>query len=431
MSKFIIKGGKKLNGEVEIGGYKNAAGAVLSATLLTDKECVIDNLPLVEDVLNLIKVLESIGAEISWIGERKIKIRAGNKVDPEKMNYDLINKMRVSVLLIGPLLARFRHFKIPHPGGDKIGARSIETHLEALKMLGAEIKTGDNFYEFSAENLKNREVVLKEFSVTATENLLMAASLIPGKTVIKIAAAEPQVQDTASILKKMGSEITGVGSHTIEITGKKSLSGAIHSIIPDPLEAGTFIAAAAATGGNVEIKNVVPEHLLLFLEKLKDIGVIFELFYTNKSFENQKIANIIVKPAQNFKATKIQALPYPGFPTDLQPMTSVLLTQAEGKSLVHDPLFEARFGYAQELKKMGASIEITDPHRAFIFGPAKLKGAKISSPDIRAGAALVIAGLIAEGETEISDIFQIDRGYEKIEEKLRKLGAAEIKRLED
>lgn len=430
MSKFIIKGGKKLNGAVEIGGYKNAAGAVLAATLLTDQECIIDNLPLVEDVLNLIKVLESIGAEVSWLGERKIKIRAGGKVDPEKMNYDLINKMRVSVLLIGPLLARFKHFKIPHPGGDKIGARSIETHLEALKMLGAEIKSGNNFYEFSAKNLKNREIVLREFSVTATENLLMAASLIPGKTIIKIAAAEPQVQDTCAMLKKMGVEIKGTGTHTIEIKGRKNLSGARHTVIPDPLEAGTFIIAAAAMGGKVEIKNVIVEHLLLFWGKLKDIGVIFELSYTNKSFENQKIANIIVKPARNLKAAKIQALPYPGFPTDLQPMMAVLLTQSEGKSLIHDPLFEARFGYAEELKKMGANIEIIDPHRAFVLGPTKLKGAKIASSDIRAGAALVIAALIAEGETEISDIHQIDRGYEKIEEKLQKLGA-EIRRIKN
>lgn len=420
MQKFIIKGGKKLNGVVEIGGYKNAAGAILAATLLTDKECVIDNLPLVEDVLNLIKVLESIGVEVSWLDKRKVKVKAGAKVDPGKMDYDLINKMRISVLLIGPLLARFKHFKIPHPGGDKIGARSIETHLEGLKILGAEIETANEFYKFSAKNLKNREIVLREFSVTATENLLMAASLTPGKTVIKIAAAEPQVQDTAAMLKKMGAEITGVGTHTIEITGKKSLSGVIHFIIPDLLEAGTFIAAAAATGGNVEVKNVIPEHLFLFLEKLKDIGVNLEI----------KTNSVVVNPSKNLKAVKIQALPYPGFPTDLQPMMAALLTQARGKSLIHDPLFEARLSYAGELKKMGADIEIVDPHRAFILGPAKLKGAKIASSDIRAGAALVIAGLIAEGQTEISDIFQIDRGYEKIEEKLQKLGA-DIERVEE
>lgn len=419
MSKFIIKGGRKLSGEVEIGGYKNAAGAVLAATLLTDEECVIDNLPLVEDVLNLIKVLESIGCEISWIGERKIKIRAGSKVDPKKMDYDLINKMRVSVLLIGPLLARFGHFKIPHPGGDKIGARSIETHLEALKMLGAEIKNGNDFYEFSARNLKNKEIVLREFSVTATENLMMAAALTPGKTVIKLAAAEPQVQDLGAMLKKMGADISGIGTHTIEIGGKKSLGNAEHRVVPDPLEAGTFIVAGAATGGKVEIKNVIPEHLLLFLEKLKDIGANLEV----------KANSVVVDHSKNLNAVKIQALPYPGFPTDLQPIISILLTQAEGKSLLHDPLFESRLGYAHELRKMGADIEIVDPHRAFILGPTKLKGNKITSSDIRAGAALVIAGLIAEGETEISDVFQIDRGYEKIEEKLQKLGA-DIKRVE-
>lgn len=421
MSKFIIKGGKKLNGTVEIGGYKNAAGAVLAATLLTEQECVIDNLPLVEDVLSLIKVLESIGVEISWIGKRKMKIRAGRNVDPGKMNYDLISKMRVSVLLIGPLLARFKHFKIPHPGGDKIGARSIETHLEALKLLGAEIKNGGNFYEFQANNLKNREIVLREFSVTATENLLMAASLIPGKTTIKIAAAEPQVQDTAAVLKKMGAEISGDGTHTMEIMGKKSLGGAAHSVIPDPLEAGTFIIAAAlAADKEVEIKNMTPEHLELFLEKLREAGVKMEV----------KKNSVKVLPSPDLKAVKIQALPFPGFPTDLQPPTAVLFAQAKGKSLIHDPLFEARFNYAEELKKMGANIEITDPHRAFVFGPTKLRGAKISSPDIRAGAALVIAGLVAEGETEISDIFQIDRGYEKIEKKLQKLGA-DIKRVEE
>lgn len=418
MAKFVIKGGKPLNGRVEIGGYKNAAGAVLAATLLTDKECVIDNLPLVEDVLNLIKVLESIGVEISWIGKRKVKIKAGGKVNPEKMDYLTVGKMRVSVLLIGPLLARFKHFKIPHPGGDKIGARSIETHLESLKMLGAEIKSGNNFYEFNAKNLKNKEVVLREFSVTATENLMMAASLIPGKTVIKLAAAEPQVQDTGAMLEKMGSEIKGIGTHTVEIQGKKFLSGARHSVVSDPLEAGTFTVAAAATGGEVKIINVIPEHLLLFFEKLKDIGVKLEIGKNS----------IKIFPSSGFKATKIQALPFPGFPTDLQPMVAVLLAGAKGKSLIHDPLYESRLSYMQELKKMGANIEAVDPHRAFIFGPTKLKGEKIKSPDIRAGAALIIAGLIAEGETEISDIYQIERGYEKIEEKLQKLGA-EIKRI--
>lgn len=430
MSKFIIKGGKKLNGVVEIGGYKNAAGAALAATLLTDQECIIDNLPLVEDVLNLIKVMESMGVEVSWLEKRKIKVRAGSNTDPEKMDYSLVGKMRVSVLLMGPLLARFKNFKIPHPGGDKIGLRPIETHLEALRTLGAEIENGGNVYKFKAKNLKGKEIILREFSVTATENIMMAATLIPGKTVIKLAAAEPQVQDLGAMLKKMGADISGVGTHTIEIEGKKSLNGANHFIIPDPLEAGTFIIAAAASGKNVEVRNVIPEHLLLFWEKLKDIGVDLEIIANGALYEKSNLCNVIVRPKSSFKAAKIQALPYPGFPTDLQPMISILLTQAEGKSLLHDPLFESRLGYAQELRKMGADIEITDPHRAFISGPVQLKGTKISSSDIRAGAALVIAALIAEGETEISDIYQIDRGYEKIEEKLQKLGV-DIKRMEN
>ena len=418
MLKFVIQGKKPLRGIVEISGYKNAAGPILAATLLTKEECIIDNLPLVTDVFNLIKLLESIGAEAEWLGERKIKITAGEKVDPEKMDYSTVGKMRVSVLLIGPLLARFKKFKIPRPGGDKIGLRSIDTHLNALRKLGAEIYEKDDFYYFNAENLRGREVILSEFSVTATENLMMAASLTPGTTVIKTAAAEPQVQDTGKILKKMGVEIKGVGTHNIIITGQKQLYGAEHSVISDPLEAGTFITLAAASHGEMEIKNVVIEHLEIFLEKLREIGVNFET----------KPNSVIVKPSFNLKAAKIQSMPFPGFPTDLQPMISVLLTQAEGKSLIHDPLYESRLGHFQELKKMGADVEVVDPHRAFIIGPTPLKANKITSSDIRAGAALIIAALIAEGKSEVHDVEQIDRGYEKIDKKLQKLGA-EIERV--
>ena len=420
MQKFIVNGGKPLKGTVEIGGYKNAAGPVLAATLLTQKECIIDNLPLVTDVFNLIKLLESVGAEVKWVGEKKIKIKAGKKVDPEKMDYSTVGKMRVSVLLIGPLLARFKKFKIPRPGGDKIGLRSIDTHLDALRKLGAEIYEKDNFYYFNAENLQSREIILSEFSVTATENLMMAASLTHGETVIKTAAAEPQVQDTGKILKNMGVKIQGVGTHTIIIKGQDHLNGVNHSIVSDPLEAGTFISLAAATKSKMEIKNVVINHLELFLEKLKEIGVNFEI----------KKNSVIVKPSSNLKSTKIQTLPFPGFPTDLQPMTAVLLTQANGKSLVHDPLYESRLGYLHELKKMNANVEVVDPHRAFIFGPTSLIANKITSSDIRAGAALIIAALIAKGKSEVYNIEQIDRGYEKIDEKLQKLGA-NIKRIKE
>ncbi len=416
--KFLIKGGIPLSGEVEISGYKNAAGAILAAVLLTDEESIIDNLPLVTDVLDQIEILKQMGAEIEWLNQRKIKINPAN-IDPEKIPADLFEKMRVSVLLVGPLLAKFKKLKIPHPGGDKIGLRPITTHLEALKSFGVKIEEKNGFYYFEApQELKGKRIILKEFSVTATEILMMLAALTKGKTKIEIAAAEPQVQDLGNFLKKMGLKIEGVGTHTVEIEGKEKLSGAEFSVCPDPLEAGTFLIAFAITGGKGNIKNVNPEHLSFFLEKMKDIGVNFE-------FSQDEI---LVKPSSRFLATKIQVLPYPGFPTDLQPQTSVLLTQAQGKSLIHDPLYENRFQHLHELRKIGADIEIVDPHRALIFGKKELFGNKINSSDIRSGAALILAGLIFQGQALIENISQIERGYEKIEEKLKKLGA-QIERL--
>jgi len=411
--KFLIKGGLPLSGEVEISGYKNAAGPVLAAVLLTEEESVIDNLPLVSDALNQIEILKQMGARIEWLSQRKIKINPKN-INPEKIPIDLFEKMRVSVLLIGPLLTRFKKFKIPHPGGDKIGLRPITTHLEALESFGIKSEEKDGFYYFEApEKLKGGKVVLKEFSVTATEIIMMLASRAAGITKIEIAAAEPQVQDLGLLLRKMGVKIEGIGTHTLEIEGKEKLSGAEFSLCPDPLEAGTFLIALAITGGQGRIKNINPDHLTFFLKKMREIGINFEI----------SGSEILVKPSRDFKPTKIQVLPYPGFPTDLQPQTSVLLIQAQGKSLMHDPLYENRFQHLHELRKMGADIEITDPHRALIFGKTELIGNKINSSDIRSGATLVLAGLIAKNQTTIENITQIERGYEKIEEKLRKLGA--------
>lgn len=415
--KFVIKGNKALKGEVEVGGSKNAAGAILASTILTKDDCFIYNVPLIEDALSLIKILEEMGAEVDWFGEKNVKINCSS-INPEKINADLVNKMRVSVLLIGPLLARFGNFKIAHPGGDKIGLRPIETHLNALAGLGVKITRKGEFYEFKTKGLKGDIIILKEFSVTATENLMMAAVLAKGRTIIKAAAAEPHVQDLGKILNKMGARITGIGTHTITIDGVKKLKGVRHSIIPDSLEAGTFIIAGLTTGGEIKVNNMAPEHLDVFFDKLKEAGA------------NLKIGKnwVVVFPSKSFKAIKVQAMPYPGFPTDLQPIIAPLLTQANGKALIHDPLYENRFGYAQELRKMGADIEIVDPHRIMIFGKTLIQGAIIESYDIRAGAALVIAGLMAKGETAINNIYQIDRGYEKIDEKLRKLGA-DIKRI--
>jgi len=418
MDKILIKGGRALNGQTAVFGYKNSAGAVLAASLISDKKSIIGNLPLCSDVLNQIEMIKKIGAQIRWLDERKIEIDPKN-ISPQNIPCDLFEKMRVSVLLMGPLISRFKKIKLPHPGGDKIGLRPIYSHLEALKDLGVRIEESPGFYKFTApQKIKGKKVVLKEFSVTATENLMMVAASAEGKTIIEIAASEPQVQDLGNFLKSMGLKIKGLGTHTLEIEGRKKMRQAEVDISPDLLEAGTLFIATAVSQGNVLIKNINPDHLTMFWEKMKEIGVNFRLSKNS----------VFVKKSRGLKAARIQVLPYPGFPTDLQPMTSVLLSQADGKSLIHDPLYEARFGYAQELKKMGANIEIVDPHRAFIWGPAKLKGEKITGPDIRAGAALLIAGLCAQGQTEISDTSQLDRGYERIDEKLRKLGA-EIKRI--
>ena len=416
--KFIIQGGKKLEGEVAISGYKNAAGACLSAALLTKEECIIDNLPRVEDVFSLLNIFEKIGAEFSWIGEKKIKIKAGPNLDPEKLDPVLVGKSRVSVLMIGSLLSRFKDFKISRPGGDRIGLRPISTHLKALGKLGVQVLPEGEDYHFQRNSLRGAEVILDEFSVTATEDLVMAAVVSKGKTIIKGAAAEPQIQDLGKMLKGMGAKIEGLGNHTIFVDGVAELKGVSHKIMPDPLETGTFVIAGAITPGEILIKNCDPSHLDIFLAKLEEIGVNFE--------KGPDFIKVDFSP--RLISARIQALPYPGFPTDLLPVVLPLLTQAEGKSLIHDPLYENRLNFTQELRKMGADIEVVDPHRAFVFGKTPLSGLKIESWDIRAGASLIIAGLIAKGQTTIESIYQIDRGYEKIEEKLQKIGA-DIKRV--
>lgn len=416
--KFVIEGGKKLEGEIEVRGSKNAAGSIVAATLLTKDECILDNLPLVQDVFNLLEILKEMGAEVEWQGERRVKVRAGDRVNPEKIDFEKFSKARTSVLLIGPLLARFKEFKVSRPGGDRIGLRPITTHLMAFQELGAEVKEQGDFYYFKTKGIVSKEIILPEFSVTATENLMMACALLKEAVIIKIAAQEPHVQDLAAVLNKMGVQIEGIGTHTLKIQGREKLKGVEHSIVPDYLEAGTFIAMAAGTNGRVLVKNLVSEHLDIFLEKLNEIGVEFD----------KKEKEVEVYGARNLKAVRLQALPYPGFPTDLLPLVVPLLTQSEGKSLVHDPLYENRLNYIQELRKMGADIDIVDPHRAFVFGKTPLKGVSIESWDIRAGASLIVAGLMAEGTTTINSIHQIDRGYEKIEVRLQELGA-EIRRI--
>jgi len=434
--KFVIKGGNSLKGEVKIKGAKNAAFPILAAAILTKEDCFINNLPLIEDVFKMLKILEEMGAKISWLGERKIKINC-SKIKPSKIPFDLVGCFRGSILLLGPLLARFDKLEIPPPGGCLIGARSINTHLDAFSQVGIEASLKNNIYYFKkyknfkpefqiAPIIKKKEknvteVILQEFSVTATENVLLFSALSSKKTILKIADQDYQVQELMKVLGKMGAKVKEAGPHAIEIIGAKKLKGFKHTIISDPIETGTFMVAALATKGEVLIKNAQLFFLDLFLKKLWDFGARFKIL---------ECQTIKVLPSSQLKIDKIQSLPYPGIHTDLQPELGVLATQTKGATIMHDPLFERRLEYLKELNKMGANIVFRDVHRAIVYGPTKLKGIKIPSPDLRAGAALIIAGLIAEGKTIINNIYQIDRGYERIEERLQQLGA-DIKRVKN
>jgi len=417
--KFLIRGEKPLKGVVEVMGAKNVTFPLLAATLLTKEPCQVSNLPLIEDVFKMLKILERMGAKIKWLGERQIEIRCSD-IDPSLIPYDVISFFRGSILFLGPLLARSGSIKFPPPGGCMIGARPIDTHLDAFSQSGVKISIKNNFYYFEGK-LKPQEVILNEFSVTATENILLSSSLVSGETTIKIADQDYQVQELIKVLKRMGVKIKGLGTHTLKIIGQKRLKGFKYSVIPDPLEAGTFIVATLATKGEVLIKNAELQFLELFLKRLKDFGAKFDIL-------GAKLIKVL--PSYKLSMDKVQSLPYPGIPTDLQPELGVLATQAKGPTLIHDPLYEGRLKYLEELNKMGANIIFCDPHRAIINGPTQLYGTEIPSLDIRSGAALIIAGLVAKGQTIINNIYQVDRGYEKIEERLQKLGA-DIKRIKE
>lgn len=418
MDYFEIKGGKKLKGEIDVRGSKNATTPILAATLLTQEECVISNIPLIEDVFRMIEILQSMGVEVRRLGERKISVKA-DRVDPAKIDIEKVKQLRSSILLLGSLSARFDKFKLYHPGGCVIGARPVGTHFDALRKMGVEIAQTDKVYDVNAKKRKAGKVVLQEMSVTATENAMMLAAVLPGKTVIKICATEPHVTDLGKFLVSLGAKIKGLGTHTLEITGAKKLRGAKHTIIPDANEAATFLIMGVATGSPIRVKNAVEDHLDLVLEKLREFGADFKIG------EN----SIEVVPAKKLKAlSKLDPRTYPGIPSDVQAPFGVLATQAEGDTLIFDTIFEGRFNYLSELEKMRANVKLLNPHQAVIAGPTRLRGSEIKSFDLRAGASLIIAALVAEGTTTIQDIYQVDRGYEKLEERLAAIGA-DIKRM--
>lgn len=417
MAKLLIKGGKKLEGEIRVAGMKNAATPIMAASLLAGEKCVIENVPDISDVRTMADILRSLGAGVEF-KNNTITILP-SKLSLKNLDVFSVKKLRSSILLLGPLAVILGKISLPEPGGCIIGKRPIDTHIYVLEKLGAKIKLRNGNIELNSEELRGAEIVMPEFSVTATENVIMAATLAKGKTVLRLAAFEPHVEDLCDFLNKMGARITLGLRNTIIIEGVSRLSGANHSIIPDNIEAGTFAVAGLVTGGKVKLKGVRHEHLDAVYSLLERAGATIDI-------KNNSVA-IYAKSA--LRGFKLQTLPYPGFPTDLQAPFGLLATQCEGVSVIHDPLYEGRLGYIRELEKMGAGAVVCDLHRAVIFGPSKLCGAIIKGLDLRAGATLVLAGLAAKGETIVEGVENLDRGYEHFDERLRKLGA-DIKRIE-
>lgn len=411
MEQYVIKGGNPLVGEVEIGGAKNAALAILSAAIMTDETVTIENIPNVRDINVLLNAMQEIGAKVERLGDHVVRIN-GSFIRDLNVDNEYIRKIRASYYLIGALLGKYKRAEVALPGGCDIGSRPIDLHLKGFRALGASVDIKHGLVMASAENLKGTHIYLDKVSVGATINIMMAASMAEGKTTIENAAKEPHVVDVANFLNSMGANIRGAGTDVIRIVGVQELHKTEYSIIPDQIEAGTFMLAAAATKGDITVKNVIPKHLEATSAKLLEIGCEVEEF-------DDAVRVVASKPLHH---TQVTTLPYPGFPTDMQPQMAVVLGISDGTSTVTESIFENRFKYVDELTRMGASIKV-ESNIAIIVGLDRYTGARVNAPDLRAGAALVIAGLAAEGITVVDDIYYIERGYEEFEKKLSSLGA--------
>jgi UDP-N-acetylglucosamine 1-carboxyvinyltransferase len=415
MDKFLIRGGRPLHGKIEIGGAKNSALPCLAATLLTPETVILHNVPYVKDLITQRRLLEDLGATVLTPELRTHKVTAKN-IEVFEAPYELVKTMRASVLALGPLLARFGRAKVSLPGGCAIGTRPIDLHLKAFEELGAEVslESGDVVARAPRGRLKGTDLSFEKVTVTGTENVMMAASLAEGTTTIHNAAMEPEIEDLADLLNKMGARIRGAGTETIEIDGVEALSGTEHTIIPDRIETGTFIAAAAITNGELEIKGCRPDHLAAVIEKFRDAGV---------RIDELNPSTLLVKCCpEGLTAKDVTTEPHPHFPTDMQAQYMALMTQAEGESRIVETIFENRFMHASELIRLGADIHISG-NTAIVRGKTRLTGAPIIASDLRASASLVLAGLCARGETVIDRVYHIDRGYESIVRKLRSAGA--------
>lgn len=415
MEKYAIKGGTPLSGEVEIGGAKNAALAILAAAVMTDEPVIIENMPDVRDTNVLMQAMESIGVKIEHLDRHTIKLDSSNLKD-SVIDDDYMKKIRASYYMIGALLGKCGRAEVPLPGGCNIGIRAIDQHLKGFRALGAVVRIEHGSIVAEADNLHGNHIFMDKVSVGATINVMMAACMSSGKTIIENVAKEPHVVDLANFLNSMGANIKGAGTDVIRIQGVSRLHGTEYTIIPDQIEAGTFMMAAAATKGDVLVKNVIPKHLECITAKLVEIGC--------RVIEYDDAVRVSASGVLN--TTQVKTLPYPGFPTDMQPQMTVLLGTAAGTSIVTESIFDNRFKYVDELARMGGCIKV-EGNTAIITGVDKYTGATITAPDLRAGAALVIAGLVAEGETVIDDIKYVERGYEDFEKKLQGLGANIVK----
>ena len=410
MEQYIIKGGNPLVGEVEIGGAKNAALAILAAAIMTDETVLIDNLPDVNDINVLLEAIQGIGAMVQRVDRHTVKINASAITD-FNIEYDYIKKIRASYYLLGAMLGKYKRAEVALPGGCNIGSRPIDQHLKGFRALGADVDIEHGKIVAEAEHLRGTHLYFDVVSVGATINVMMAAAMADGLTIMENVAKEPHVVDVANFLNSMGANIRGAGTDVIKIRGVKSLHKTEYSIIPDQIEAGTFMFAAAATKGDVTVLNVIPKHLDATISKLVDIGCEVEEF--------DDAVRVVAK--NRLRSTQVKTLPYPGYPTDMQPQIGVVLALAQGTSTITESIFENRFKYLDELARMGAVIKV-EGNSATIEGVEKFSGARVSAPDLRAGAALCIAGLATDGITIVDDIVYIQRGYERFEEKLRGLG---------
>jgi UDP-N-acetylglucosamine 1-carboxyvinyltransferase len=418
MDKLRIKGGHPLQGQIRINGAKNSALPAMAASLLTTDEVVLQNLPLVNDIFTTRRLLRELGVTVEFEEEHSARLRA-EKILSHEAPYDLVKTMRASVLVLGPLLARTGRARVSLPGGCAIGSRPINLHIKGFEKLGAAVRTEHGYIEAVAERLTGSEVLFDKITVTGTENLMMAGVLASGRTVLQNSACEPEVVDLAEMLNKMGAKVQGAGTPTITIEGVPELKGTTHRVIPDRIEAGTFLVAGAITKGELELTDCNTVHLSSVIEKLRETGVNIEMA--------AKPGRMTVRGNGDLRAVDVVTKEYPGFATDMQAQYMALMTQAHGTSVISENIFENRFMHASELMRMGANIRI-DGARAIVTGKTRLSGATVIASDLRASASLVIAGLVADGITVVDRVYHLDRGYEKIEEKLRSVGA-QIERL--